>query len=78
MAELSNTQHAAIAELLPDSSKTWVKRTSVFLLEQVGGNAMAHGVRRHLLLDLGHAGGGMNGASEPLCRHRQHRITTGE
>src|ERR1700751_6312531 len=49
-----------------------------FLLEQVGGKAMAQGMRRHPLLDLGPAGGGMNGARElPRCQ-RQHRITSGE
>jgi hypothetical protein len=35
-------------------------------------------VRRHPLLDLGHAGGEMNGAIELPRRHRQHRITAGE
>src|SRR6267154_3036652 len=49
-----------------------------FLLDQVGGKAMPQGVRRHPLLDLGHGGGGVNGAIELSRRHRQHRITAGE
>ena len=48
------------------------------LLEQVGGKTVPQRVRRHGLLDPGHAGGGVNGAIELPRRHRQHRITAGE
>jgi hypothetical protein len=49
-----------------------------FLLQQVGGEAMPQRVRRHPLLDLGHVGGGMNGAVELARRQRQQPITARE
>ena len=48
------------------------------LLEQVGREAVAQGVRRHALGDLGHVGGGMAGASELPRRHRVDRVLARE
>jgi hypothetical protein len=44
------------------------------LLEQVGRKAVAQGVRRHPLGNLGHVGRSVAGARELACRHRAGRL----
>ena len=48
------------------------------LLEQVGREAVAQGVRRHALGDLRHVGRGVAGARELTCRHRAGRVLARE
>ena len=48
------------------------------LLEQVGGEAVAQGVRRHALGDPGSLCRGMAGARELARRHRVDRVLTGK
>ena len=48
------------------------------LLEQVGREAVAQGVRRHALADLGQVSCGMAGARELPRRHRVDRVLAGE
>ena len=48
------------------------------LLEQMGGEAVPQGVRRHALVDLGHIGCGVAGAVELARRHRLDRIAARE
>src|SRR5260370_34840214 len=48
------------------------------LLEQVGREAVAQGVRRHALADLGHVGCGMAGARGPARLHRADLVLARE
>src|SRR6266446_6657503 len=48
------------------------------LLEQMGREAMAQGVRRHPLGNLGHLRRGVAGARELACRHRADPVLAGE
>jgi hypothetical protein len=48
------------------------------LLEQVGGKAVAQGVQRHGLIDLGQTGGGMTGAVELTRGERVDPVLTGK